>query len=281
MKINIIKSPAKINLALNVIGKSRSLHKVESLVSFINLFDIISVKEIKEKKHRISFDGLFSKNIKKKNTISELLNILDKKNLLNSKKFQITIKKNIPQEAGLGGGSINAASLISYFLKKKILKISTTQITKICNLVGSDVILGIYSKNLILNPNGKIIPLQKSKKINVLLIKPNFGCSTKKIFSYVSKYSKPVLKKSKIKLTNFNYLKRLKNDLEPLAMRQYPKLNQIKKYLNEHTKSKLVRMTGSGSVIVGYFSSKKDCELAKLYMKKKFRNYWCIIAKTI
>ena len=27
-------------------------------------------------------------------------------------------------------------------------------------------------------------------------------------------------------------------------------------------------MTGSGSVIVGYFSSKKDCELAKLYMKK-------------
>ena len=49
MKINIIKSPAKINLALNVIGKSRSLHKVESLVSFINLFDLISVKEIKEK----------------------------------------------------------------------------------------------------------------------------------------------------------------------------------------------------------------------------------------
>ena len=79
MKINIIKSPAKINLALNVIGKSRSLHKVESLVSFINLFDLISVKEIKEKKHRISFDGLFSKNIKKKNTISKLLNILDKK----------------------------------------------------------------------------------------------------------------------------------------------------------------------------------------------------------
>ena len=43
---------------------------------------------------------------------------------LKDKKFQIKIKKNIPQKAGLGGGSMNAASILKILLKKKIIKAS-------------------------------------------------------------------------------------------------------------------------------------------------------------
>jgi 4-diphosphocytidyl-2-C-methyl-D-erythritol kinase len=42
-----------------------------------------------------------------------------------------------------------------------------------------------------------------------------------------------------------------------------------------------VRMTGSGSVIVAYYQSKRDCELAKVQFKRKFKNYWCNASKTI
>ena len=105
----IIKSCAKINLALNVTGKKTKLHKIESLISFIDLHDLINLKKINKNNHKVIFKGKFSKNIGKINTVVSLLRILDKKNLLNNQKFEIKIIKNIPLEAGMGGGSMNAA----------------------------------------------------------------------------------------------------------------------------------------------------------------------------
>ena len=78
MNITKIKSYAKINLALNVVGKTLSLHKIESIVAFVDLHDIILIKRIKSKKHIVSFGGKFSDNIIKKNTVFRLLEILDK-----------------------------------------------------------------------------------------------------------------------------------------------------------------------------------------------------------
>ena len=63
-----IKSNAKINLALNVVGKYKKLHKIESLIAFIELHDLILIKRIRSKNHRIVFNGKFSKNISSSNT---------------------------------------------------------------------------------------------------------------------------------------------------------------------------------------------------------------------
>ena len=93
MNFNKIKSYAKINLALNVIGKLTNLHKIESIVSFIDLHDLIYIKTTKKLNHEISFIGKFSKNISKNNTVQKLLKILGRNKLLNNKKFQIKIKK--------------------------------------------------------------------------------------------------------------------------------------------------------------------------------------------
>ena len=117
-----VKSYAKLNLSLNVIKKkSKKLHVIESLVTFINFYDLIYIREIKAIKHKIKFLGKFSKNITKNNTVGNLLNLLDEKNLLKGKKFEIKIIKNIPQKSGMGGGSMNASSIIKYLLKKKII----------------------------------------------------------------------------------------------------------------------------------------------------------------
>ena len=118
MKYSKIKSYAKINLVLNVVGKTSYLHKVESIIAFVDLHDVILIKSIKSKKHDISFNGKFSKNISKKNTISNLLEILEQKRLLNNRKFKIKTNKRIPNRSGLGGGSMNAASILKYFIKK-------------------------------------------------------------------------------------------------------------------------------------------------------------------
>jgi len=112
-----IKSYAKINSALNVVGKKNSLHKIESIISFIDLHDEISVRKTKNKNHKIKFRGKFSNNINSKNTVSQLLENIDKKKLLKDK-LQIIIKKNIPSEAGLGGGSMNAANIFNFLIKR-------------------------------------------------------------------------------------------------------------------------------------------------------------------
>jgi len=276
-----IKSYAKINLALNVTGKKFFLHKIESLISFIDLHDLIYLKQIKEKEHKISFTGKFSKNISKTNSVSHLLELLDKKNFLSEKKFDIKIIKNIPQESGMGGGSMNAAVLINFFINKKMIKIKKNELRKLTSQIGSDVIVGIKQTNTILSTNGDIKKYNKNIKLHTLVVRPGFGCSTKYIYSKVKSFSKSKFNFPKEKMFRVSHLKTLNNDLEKIAFKKYPKLKKIKLFLSNIHNNMFVRMSGSGSSIVAYFHSKRACDNAYSQFKRKFSSHWCITSKTI
>ena len=279
MRTATIKSYSKINLHLGILGKIKSdLHKIESLIIFSDVFDLISVKEINTKKHRIFFYGNFAKKVPKKNTISSLLNLLDKKNLLKGRKYLIKIKKNIPTKSGMGGGSMNAATILRFFLTKKKIQIKKIDIPKICSSIGSDVILGLDNRAKILRDDGEIIFLKKKPFFHLILIKPNFGCSTKKIYKRVRNFSKSLLTNKKTNKANF---KNFKNDLEKVSFKEYPKLSNIKNNLLKIPNIIFARMTGSGSTLVGYFLRKKDVLNGVKILKKKYKNCWCIASKTI
>ncbi len=280
MNFKKIKSYAKINLALNVIGKYKKLHKIESLVTFIDLFDLILIKKIKSDKHRISFNGKFSKNIKLSNTISKLFEILEKKKLLNQK-FNVKITKNIPQKAGLGGGSMNAANILNFLMKNKFVHLDEKQILEVSSFVGSDVILGLKSTNTVLTSTNKIIRFNNCKRLYTLVAKPNFGCSTKYIYSFLKKFDKSRFSKPNKKMFDFDYLKKMNNSLEQVAFNKYPSLKKVKSYLSNNESPIFVRMTGSGSAIVSYYNSKKQCERAHKKFIKNYKNHWCHTSKTI
>ena len=94
MRFVKLKSWAKINLSLHVIKRlSNKYHSTESLITFIQIFDLIKIRRLNKKEHKISFSGKFSKGIGKNNTIIRLLNLLEKKKLIKNKKFQIKVKK--------------------------------------------------------------------------------------------------------------------------------------------------------------------------------------------
>ena len=126
MKKNKIKSFCKINLTLRVLKKlSNGYHKIQSLITFCQIHDIIYVSKINGFKDQIRFYGKFKNNISKKsNTIKKLLSILREKKYLNSQAFKIDIKKNIPHGSGLGGGSSNAANLLNFLNNKMNLKLT-------------------------------------------------------------------------------------------------------------------------------------------------------------
>ena len=161
MRVYRINSRAKINLNLNVIRKSKKkkLHSIESLVCFVNLSDKIYINKSNSKYHKVKFIGKFSKNITKKNTVTKLLSLLDKDKALKNK-YKILIKKEIPLQSGMGGGSMNAANLLSYFYKKKFINL--VKLKKYSLKIGSDVILG-------LNTNQKFyIRMDLLKKLHIL-----------------------------------------------------------------------------------------------------------------
>ena len=150
-----------------------------------------------------------------------------------------------------------------------------------CSKIGSDVILGIDQKNLIISYKKKTTKIKKNLKMFTLMVKPNFGCSTKSIFNRVRHYSKPQLSKIRSKNIDFNLMSKLKNDLEIISTKKYPRLQKLRDYFLNIDKNSYVRMTGSGSTIVGYFKSKKAALNAKKLLRKNYKNYWCNLSKTI
>ena len=276
-----IKSHAKLNLALNITGKTTYLHKIESIIVFTDLHDEIFISKINSRSHNILFTGKFSKNISKDNTVTKLLQILENKKLLKNKKFKIRINKKIPNRAGLGGGSMNAANILKFFIKKKIIKTSKKEIINISKLIGSDVILGLNSKNSILNSRNEIKYFSNCKKFYTLIVKPNFGCSTKDIYGKIKLFSKSQLTKNTKNILNINNIKSFDNDLEAIVLRKYPKLKKLKLFIQDLPRVKIVRMTGSGSSIIAYFRTRNNSLNAAKIFRKKYKNYWCILSKTI
>ena len=117
-------------------------------------------------------------------------------------------------------------------------------------------------------------------RLFALLVKPKVGCSTKEIYRRVKYLSKPKIKISS-NIFKIESLKNEENDLEVPAFKLYPVLRKLKIFLSNIKQVKFVRMTGSGSIIVAYFSNKKAAIKGLKLIRKKFKNHWSIVSKTI
>ena len=102
-------------------------------------------------KDKISFSGRFKKGVSKKsNTITNVLYLLRKKNFFQKQAFMIDIQKNIPHGSGLGGGSSNAADVLTFFNSKMRLKLNKNEISKIAYQIGFDTPVSLEKKNTLL-----------------------------------------------------------------------------------------------------------------------------------
>tara|TARA_B100001971_G_scaffold208105_1_gene229400 strand:+ start:3481 stop:4329 length:849 start_codon:yes stop_codon:yes gene_type:complete len=282
MRIFLINSYCKINISLRVIKKLKNgLHKINTFIIFAKISDQIYLKETKNTKDKISFYGKFKNNISNSNnTISKMLDLLRKNNFIKKIYFNIKVKKSIPTKSGLGGGSMNAASLLAFLIKKYKLKIKKRDLFKMAAKVGSDVVIGLKFQNAFFNSGSNTIKRYK-KKLNlfILLVKPNVNCSTRLIYSKNRQFSKQYKNNEISKFDNF--FEKDVNDLENIAFKIYPKIKRLKNYLNIQKKCNFSRMTGSGSVCVAYFKDYKSARKAELNLKKRFPNYWCKLSKVM
>ena len=287
MKNFKIKSFCKINLYLRVIKKlNNDYHNIISLITFCDLYDVITISPIRNLKDKISFSGKFKEGINKKsNTATKILNLLRRAKLLKNQSFKINIEKNIPHGSGLGGGSSNAANLLNYLNSKMGLKLSKDKIKKLATKIGFDVPINLERRNTLLTgKKNELLRLNQKFKLNLLIVYPNLICSTKKIYKKNREISrlKPqpffYIKNNK-KLINF--LKKERNDLEKTVVQIYPKIKKIIYYIESQKGCYFSRVTGSGSACIGIFSNMKNAIYAKKMIKIKYPKYWCAVSKTI
>ena len=277
----VIKSFSKINLSLKVNNKLKNgLHEIQSYFCLINLCDKIKINKTKKKKDTIIFKGQFFKHIKKfNNSIVNILKLLRKLKLISSY-YSVTVIKNIPVFSGLGGGTSNAAFILKFLLKRKISKSILEKTEKV---IGSDLRLFLYKQGYL--EKLKIIKtFKKKQKLFFLLSSPNIRCSTREIFSKVTRYSKKT-KLSFIKINTrekfIKYISAEKNELQSIVEKKNPIIKKLLTDISSERGCYFSRMTGSGSVCYGLFNSASSAKKALSQIKIKHPKFWFSIAKTV
>ena len=245
----------------------------------IDLSDKIKIKKNKKKKDHIKFIGPFSKFVKiKNNSVNILLKNLRDLRLI-SGHYSVTITKNIPIFAGLGGGTSNAAFLMKYLLKNKA---NGNLLKRFEKIIGSD--LKIFFKKQGFLKNLKSVIGLKKNNFYFVLIKPKIKCSTKDIYSRVKKFSKK--EKLNKKITNsktrfLTYLSKNRNDLQFIVERKHSSIKKLLIDIKNEEGCYFSRMTGSGSVCYGLFDNGKIANKALNKLKKKYPKFWVSLAKTV
>ena len=274
-----IKSFSKINLTLRVLKKLKNgMHDIETSSVLTNLYDEIIIKP--HKTNIIIFQGKFKRNINlKKNTIKDTMQLLKKLKIL-KENYKITIKKNIPVYAGLGGGTGNSVSLAKHFLKDKL---NENIIRNFEKKIGSDFRL-FLNKRSFQKKLGKVFKLKNNFNSTLLIVFPNINCKTKSVYKMVRQISAPTGNTYLNKLSGKKFINTIikdKNDLQKIVEKKYPKIFHLIKFIKSQESCIFSRMSGSGSACYGVFKSKNRAKLAIKNLKRKYPKYWCVITKTI
>ena len=256
-----------------------------SLMTFCDLYDVVSININNQTKDEVSFSGKFKRGIKKNsNTIIKTLNLLRNRKFLKNKYFKINVKKNIPHGSGLGGGSSNAAILLK-FLKSLInLKIKKKEIYEIASQIGSDVPIALERKNTFFDgKKNKISRIDTKFKFVSVIVYPNISCSTREIYKRNKNFTslKYRFKDTSEKKKLVDILKKENNDLEKTVIEFHPKIGKLINFIKVQKGCYFSRITGSGSACIGIFSNMKRALYTKKLIKLKFPKYWTIVSKTI
>jgi 4-diphosphocytidyl-2-C-methyl-D-erythritol kinase len=252
-------APAKINIGLKILNKREDgFHNLQTL--FYPILDLAD-KLIFSK----SENFIFSCNDKTL-PIDETNLVVKAKSLLeqfSQKKLKVSISlnKNIPSQAGLGGGSSDAAATLLALNKLFNLKLNMNELSKIALMLGSDVPFFL-----------KIVPaigLSRGEKLEIvnleipetiLIVNPGINISTKEAFQNVAPNRTYINYNELIINGRLDYSvarETLSNDFESYVYTKHSEIKEIKSILYEMG-ADFSLMSGSGSSVFGIFHNNTD-----------------------
>ena len=283
MKSLLLKSYAKINICLNVVGKREDgYHELDMIMLPLELHDSILFSELPNASdHFVTIDdfslGLFQYNI----ATAAIEKMQAKYKFTN--KFRITIHKVIPMQSGLGGGSSNAGAVINAVNSYLKLNLPYEELVDISTGLGADIPFFISNKPARCRGIGEKIDFINVKNdYYVLIVKPEQGCSTQGVYQVsdqmtLSMGDVETVKKALEEGDDELLAKSIFNSLEEPAISLVPEIQVIKDKL-KMAGLKIVQMTGSGSSV---FALSTDKKLIKSVAKSLEDQYLVEVTKVL
>lgn len=248
----IVKAPAKINWYLNVTGKRPDgYHDIESVMQTIDIFDTLTISRNDTRDIRITVDdNPYGIDGTENNIIYKAAKALGVYGV------DVALKKNIPVEAGLGGGSSDAASAMLVFNELFSLGLSKDELRAKAARVGADVPFFIYGGACVCKGIGEeLTPIEPVTAYDISIIKPTKGVSTGLIYKLIDNAPAEEHPSLDEFLAHFNnndteLPKYIYNVMEKVSMEQCREIYDAKqKLLCDGCEAAM--MSGSGSAVFG------------------------------
>lgn len=262
MKNLHIRSYAKINICLNITGKREDgFHELDMVMVPISLHDSLIVSKLnKSTDNFVTVDdfsiGSFSYNLATF-SIDKLESVYHFK-----EKFRILIHKVIPIQAGLGGGSSNAACAMKAVNTLLKLGANDEDLMKLSTPLGCDIPFFIKCKPARCQGVGEIVtPIEIKNNYYVLIVKPEAGCSTKEVYQAADSMDLPTCNvdnvvKALAEGDDELLANSISNALQEPAISLVPNIQTIIDELRD-LGLKIVQVTGSGSAVFALSTDKK------------------------
>lgn len=198
-----LKAYAKLNLALNVVGKRHDgYHELDTIMQSISLSDIVTIKKTLGTTVKMNIGSIDEKN----NTAYIAAKLFKQHTGVGG--AEIFIEKHIPSMAGLGGSSADAAAVLIGLNELYGTNIDIDTLCSFGKKVGADVPFALMGGSARAKGIGEILTsLKLPKKLHFVLVKPKQGVSTVKVFEAYKKTS------SKISIESVQYALQ-KGDIE-------------------------------------------------------------------
>ena len=249
-----LRSPAKLNLFLHIVGrKADGYHLLQSVFQLIDWCDEIHLKKISQNEVRRvdPIPGVPPKDdlvVRAAQLLKDFCNI--------EAGIEISLKKNIPMGAGLGGGSSDAATTLIGLNALWNLKLSKETLCTLGLQLGADIPFFIFGQNAFIEGIGEKIQEISLETRDFLVIFPNQGISTASIFQ------DPELTRDHAQITIDGFLaspwSKLSNDCQTVAVRICPEVKQALDWITQAIPGSEPRMSGSGSSVFAVLDPKTD-----------------------
>ena len=276
---NPIKSYAKVNLGLKILDLlPDNYHSIFTIMQEINLYDTIQIYKNNTSKLRIDCQGSIPVPNNDNNLCIKAAKLIFNNYNINHG-LDISLVKNIPTSAGLGGGSSNAAAILCALNDIFELNIHNNELHELAFELGCDIPFFINGGIQISEGKG-----EKLTKLNldltnytILLVCPNFNVSTKWAYSFFKNNLSKTFDCDKFRSFQDGIDWELfENDFENIIKLTYPEVVEIRKILKSQS-SLFISLSGSGSTMFGVFEDFLKADIAYHQLK----TYHCHIVEPI
>ena len=278
-------APAKINLYLHITERlPNNYHALDSLVCFADIGDEITIEEADHFTFEVNgpFANIFSTQELDTSPTSKNLAVraaweLSRKTH-HSLDIKLTLTKNLPAGAGIGGGSADAAAVIHALLMYWKLPQTLDFLPELLKNLGADVPVCFARRPMRILGIGDIMEeMGELPELPILLIHPGKSCPTQDIFKYFNGHLTPhktLLSTPFDEETLFDILVHTENYLTTPALKVVPDIENVLRELSIQNGCKISRMSGSGSSCFGIFNNEKAAQKAQKEIQSKNKDWW-------